>query len=482
MFPDSVLRVQSEEAKTKISKNRSGRTAWNAGVAASAEQKEKQSRSMIEKYKSDYLHPMLNVTLSDQTKQKISEANTGKSLTNEQKEKRNKSLELYREGLNYVPPMLGKKHSAEAKEKISISVKEASKEITKKFIDEIFEKATKQKLRIDSVDDNYWISMTCLSCNSSFVRTRQIFRNSYAKSSEICSICFPKDKGTSNKERDLFNEIKLIAPDAIANDRTILKGKELDIFIPSKNIGVEFTGIYWHSELVSSSPHHLLWKHQYASKVGVQVITIFEDEWDTKRDLVLSRLSSILGRSTIKVNARECVLKEVPVAERKKFLNQNHLQGQDTSSVALGLFHNNELLSLGTFKKTSISKGGDGSSWELSRFCSKLNTSVRGGFSKIIKHFQQSYNSKKLPLISYADRRWSDGALYKAAGFSFVGVSKPSYWYFKIGTCARLHRSAYMKHRLVKTEEDKLLTEWTLAQRAGLNRIWDCGTTKWILD
>ena len=135
---------------------------------------------------------------------------------------------------------------------------------------------------------------------------------------------------------------------------------------------------------------------------------------------------------------------------------------------------------LTTFKKTNMVKGGNGSNWELSRLCSKLGTRVRGGASKLIKWFQLKHNTEKLDLISYADSRWSTGDLYSAVGFEYAGKSQPSYWYMT-DYKSRIHRSSLMKHKLVKREEDKQLTEWQLAQQIGYDRIWDCGTTKWIL-
>ena len=44
--------------------------------------------------------------------------------------------------------------------------------------------------------------------------------------------------------------IKNLGIDCIPNCRNVLpSGKELDIFIPSKKIAVEFDGLYWHNEI-----------------------------------------------------------------------------------------------------------------------------------------------------------------------------------------------------------------------------------------
>ena len=181
-----------------------------------------------------------------------------------------------------------------------------------------------------------------------------------------------------------------------------------------------------------------------------------------------------------RIYARKCNIKNVAPKIKNEFLELNHIQGKDTSTISIGLYNNEELVAIACFKKTNIVKGGDGKMWELSRFCSKLNTRVIGAAGKLINEFNNSVNQNKLPLISYADKRWSTGALYETLGFKFIGSTPANYWYmsdYKV----RKHRSSLMKHRLVECEEDKQLTEWQLAQKKGYDRIWDCGNTKWIL-
>ena len=52
--------------------------------------------------------------------------------------------------------------------------------------------------------------------------------------------------------------------------------------------------------------------------------------------------------------------------EARKFLEDNHLQGYANSKIRLGLYYNEELVSLMTFSKPRYTKNYD---WELVRFC-----------------------------------------------------------------------------------------------------------------
>lgn len=84
------------------------------------------------------------------------------------------------------------------------------------------------------------------------------------------------------------------------------------------------------------------------------------------------------------------------------FLNENHLHGYIDSKMKIGLFYNNELVSLMVFNKYS-----DG--YEILRFCNKINNIVVGGASKIFKHFLKKYNP--LEIKTYVDRSISQGEL-----------------------------------------------------------------------
>ena len=222
-------------------------------------------------------------------------------------------------------------------------------------------------------------------------------------------------------------------------------------------------------------------KLKQCKEVEIKLITIFEDEWLYKKDIVTSRLKSYLNISADEViYARNCKIKEIDTKTKDLFLEENHLQGKDNSSVKLGAFHNGSLISVMTFSKPSIAKGGtfEEGKYELNRFCSKINTQVTGIASKLLKYFKDKFESVKI--YSYSDRRWSIGNLYEILGFDFSHHSDPSYWY--IVNNQRIHRFNFRKNVL----KDKLdnfdpnLTEWENMKLNGFDRIWDCGNTKWL--
>lgn len=476
-FPGSVLRIQTAESIAKMAITKTGSIPWNADkkIGPNIKLSETLKDKPRPNRRGEVRTPEQRKNISLATK-----AAMANKITNEVKKKLSDAIKSRKLNGTYVPPMLGKKISAETKEKIKQSLKKSNAHKSSLIIDKFINLALQEDIKVISVEDNYWFNMHCNKCSADFTFSRQIFRNSAKAGKMICPTCFPREIARSKAEIELYEFIRSSYDgEVIANDRIQLAGKELDILIPKLKLAIEFTGLYWHAEKQNDEKHHLLWKMQFAQKRGIRVITVFEDEWILKQDIVKSRILGLLRKHDTKLDARKLIVKKVSFSNASIFLEQNHIQGKDISQIRLGLYDGDELVQLATFKKTNMSKGGAGEEWELSRLCSKLRTRVRGGGGKLISFFQKHFNNDRLQLISYADRRWSTGELYETLGFEFHSASTPSYWYttnYKM----RLHRSNLMKHKLIKCEQDKNLTEWELAQREGYDRIWDCGTTKWI--
>lgn len=478
-FPGSRLRIQTTASKEKMSASKHGAIPWNKGISTGPNQKISDAKRGQPNIK------LQGRTLSAQTRQKIavSVREAMPQAMNTAVRQKIKDATLRRKQDNtFIAPMLGKRHSDETKQKIREAVIQTWRHKSDQIISAFVQTAEEQGLCVKQVEDNYWFHLRCLTCATDFTFSRQVFRDSTRAGSSLCPACHPRTTGRSKAEKEFFDCVKSLAPDAVANDRGILGGKEIDVLIPRLGVGFEFTGLYWHAEGQNPEKNHLLWKQQFALKRGVQLYTVFEDEWTNKREIVLSRISSILGVSLRKIYARSCKVEIINSREGRQFLDVCHLQGKDTASLGLGLRKDGELVALATFKKTNMVKGGNGDRWELSRFCTSLNTTVVGAASRLIQHFMKDHNPNRLDLISYADARWSTGALYQGIGFKFDSRTAPSYWYLSNSYSKRVHRSTYMKHKLVRTPGDEKLTEWELARRAGLDRIWDCGTTKWVLE
>jgi len=152
----------------------------------------------------------------------------------------------------------------------------------------------------------------------------------------------------------------------------------------------------------------------------------------------------------------------------------------DRSSIKLGAFFNGWLVSVMTFSKLNVAKGGrhQENSYELNRFCSDYTLHAVGTASRLFKHFITNYPVNNI--ITYGDKRWSKGELYQHLGFTYAYDSKPNYWYVKVDK--RIHRYNFRKSELSKKLKncDPNLTEWQNMQNNNYTRIWDCGNVKWV--
>ena len=288
-----------------------------------------------------------------------------------------------------------------------------------------------------------------------------------------CSKC---TSSISNIEIEINNFIVSNGLETIQSSRSIISPQELDIYIPSHKLAIEFNGLYWHSEQFLGKDYHIE-KTNLCNEKNITLIHIFEDEWLYKQDIVKSRLQNILGLTKNRIYGRKCTIVELSYSACKLFLDDNHLQGNTNASVRLGLKYNNEIVSVMCFNKPRLSIGGKYDGYELSRFSSKLNTTVIGGADKLLKYFVSKYNPKQI--ISYADRRWSNGDLYQKLGFIEKNINQPNFWYI-IGK-TRKHRMTFNKINLSKLGYDTTSkTEHEIMLSRGIYRIYDCGTIAYI--
>ena len=319
---------------------------------------------------------------------------------------------------------------------------------------------------VDYVNNKTKVTLKCNKCGKIFEVVPQNHTN-------LISGCPNCSNLVSFWEKDVNNFINSLGIKTETSNRDILNGKEIDILINDKNIGIECDGLIYHSELFNDDKNYHINKTNLCNDKGIRLIHIFEDEWKLKNNIVKSMLKNILDKNDTKIYARKCELKKVNQKEKKEFLENNHIQGDVNSKINLGLFYNDELVSLMTFGGLRINLGSkqEEGSYELLRFCNKLNTNVIGGASKLFKYFIKTYAFKKIK--SYCDLRWFKGKLYEILGFNLVRTSKPNYFYTK--GCLRENRFKYRKDKLVADGFDKNKTERDIMIENKYYRIYDCG-------
>lgn len=301
----------------------------------------------------------------------------------------------------------------------------ASKRILKEETFNVYVKKIKRRYKTDIKYSDYYdreqpLSCICKKCGTKLDSTFTNFRNYSVR-------CYKCNPNGSIAEKEFVDEImktfNIHFNDVKRNSRAIIAPHEIDLFIPEKNLGIEYHGLFWHSYPNKPKNYHQD-KALAALKSGNQILQFFSDEVEHKKDIVLSIIANKIGKSN-KFDARKMTIKTLSAKEAGQFYESNHLSGRGrlNNKHNYALMQGDEImscLSLGKYLTTD--------SFEIMRFANKLNSNVRGAFSKLLSHFIKS-NGYSGDIFSYCDLRIGNGSVYLANGFSYVKTTKPDYWY-----------------------------------------------------
>jgi hypothetical protein len=425
----------------------------------------RQKKTFNQKYSVDFYPEYKEFMEKQKSTKKIKYGD--ENYNNVEKSKKTKKLKYGNQNYNNIE-----------KQKQTIQIKYGSDNISKSLW---YKKQTLKTFKTKYLDldiksiEGETVKIKCPKCNNDYNITKQLIYERHKRNYIVCIGCNPIGQSSQSGHELKINEyLTSLNVETVQSYRKLPKKLEIDIFIPSKNLGIEINGVYWHNELFKNNDYHLI-KHKLCEDNGITLIQFFEDELLFKDEIVKSIIKNRLGLISNKIYSRKCDIKEVTSKESKLFLEENHIQGNVNSKIKLGLFLNNELVSLMTFSNGRIIMGGNKNQWELTRFCNKKDTSVVGAASKLFKHFLKQY--KPSNVISYSDVRLFDGGMYEKLGFEKKTHSKPNYWY--VINNLRYYRFNFRKSILIKNGYDKNKTEKEIMFERGIYRIYDCGNIRW---
>jgi hypothetical protein len=297
----------------------------------------------------------------------------------------------------------------------------------------------------------------------------QVHYGSKARDDNQCPKC--KLIGVSRAEQEIYDFVKQYFPAAILNDRKTLYPFELDIHIPEKALAIEYHGLYWHSEQQKNKRDHLE-KFLLCKEKGIQLLQFFEDEWRDKQNICKSIIKAKLGVLEDRIHARKLTVVESSSENKKLFgecFSLNHLQGNCRHIKAFALIDElgviQQCISL---RRPFIS--GPKRVIEIARSVSKVNTSVVGGFQRLLKRCVgwAAVNNYEV-LLTYSDCRYSHGEAYRKAGFEFIGPTVVDYFYTD-----NVNRFNRFKFRAKDGQ-----TEKEIAKENNVYKIYGAGNYRW---
>lgn len=285
-----------------------------------------------------------------------------------------------------------------------------------------------------------------------------VFKDDFHSGKPVCRKCNPTMVGTSHQEQRLFDYIKSIYTDEIVfHDRSILGGKELDVYFPKIKVAIEYNGTYWHGyrkdtkQTLSDFKKRVEEKRLLCEKLGIRLINIDEVDYIDRPEVFnLFIMDTICNRQ--RVYARNCTVENISTQEAKDFCLKYHVNGFRGGNVKIGLRYNGDLIVLAIFGKHSKYEN------ECIRLCYKTGFDVIGGWERIVKHFGK-------PFLHYVNLKYFRGDNKTGCGYRFYMRGQV------------LSRQQLQKRNLYKYIDnvDTGVSDFVNCIKSGGIAIFDCG-------
>lgn len=304
------------------------------------------------------------------------------------------------------------------------------------------------------------------------------------------------DYHKSSIEQQIHDFIKSIDPniEIKRNDRTVIKPMEIDLYLPDFKLGIECNPTYTHNSSKSTHWSNCIVPNDYhakksmaAERAGIFLLHVFGYEWTFRRDIVKSIIRNLLGANLHKYMARNLIVKSVSDSEAIEFFNTNHIQGYASSSIRIGLYNNDSLISMMSFSRPRHTLGKtnnqESDTYELTRFCTRLNTTCVGGASRLFKYFVNNYHPSTI--VSFSSIAGTRGSIYSRLGFSPDGYVSPGYVWVDLDSDTYHSRVACQKRFLPKLLGEPDLdienqTEDEIMESHGFVKVYNSGLIRWV--
>lgn len=285
-------------------------------------------------------------------------------------------------------------------------------------------------------------------------------------------------KFSSSGEREVWEYVRtLYSGTMLHNTRDVIPGYELDIYLPDKNLALEFNGTYWHSSINKDRNYHQNKTLACMSK-GIHLIHIFEYEWINQEisQKIKNYIKSIITDEYIKVYARDTDVTEIDSKIAYDFVSKYHMQGALSSPINIGIYYKSELLGVMTLGNSRFDNNFE---YEIHRLIFKDSIHIIGGASKMFQYFIRKYNPKSV--LSYCDASKFTGEVYKNMGFKLSNpvLTEPNYVWVGSHSNEVWSRAQSRKSRLIELGlGDASQTEDDIMISNGYYKVFNSGNFK----
>jgi hypothetical protein len=376
-------------------------------------------------------------------------------------------------------PVIQKRKEATRKVTLELArIKRLGREVWEKIKDGSFWKEEYQEKKKPLIQIAKELNLDANTCCELFhqfsdLPLRTPLYGGFISSQEIAIMQFLKSTGYQGpiEQQQSMSQI------AYAKGQTLTKGGRLtcDLYLPDSSLIIEFNGLYWHSDQMHPDPNYHLYKTETAQSLGIRLIHIWSDDWETKQDLVKSKLKHILGLNgdLPRVHSRQCTVREIKdITAVWRFYQHNHIKGPGPTGTTLALCTpEDQVVALATF----VNKGAG--LWDWDRFAVDITKRVPGAAAKLLAHFKRTFAWTKI--YTYADRAWSSGNVYSQLGFTLAATTPVAF--HGIENNRRRSRWNYTLPKLKNRFPDlwqEGMTQKMLLELADIPLVYDCGNLR----
>ena len=298
--------------------------------------------------------------------------------------------------------------------------------------------------------------------------------------------CLNSSSAGSQVENEIKSFIESCGVTTIKSHR-LLDGREIDIYIPELNLGIEYNGSAYHASLngIYGDKPKLYHRDKFlqAKEQGIHLISIFDVDWENNQEKIKMYLRSLFTKQK-RLFARKCEIKPISKELADTFTDMYHIQGRTRqNSINYGLYYNDELYAVMSFGTLRLKKTQDGE-YELHRYCVKDGYTILGGAEKLLKYFERKYTPKYIR--SYSDNDYFLGGIYERLGFENSGQCTPRYYWFlnnqeiKRERCMLKHLKVQYPELLAKAYETNAPNKENFVMvQLGARKVYRSGNTKW---
>jgi hypothetical protein len=242
-----------------------------------------------------------------------------------------------------------------------------------------------------------------------------------------------------------------------------------DIIVESKKLVIEFNGVYWHSIANRERDYHIK-KRELAESLGYEMLSIWQDDYESKKDKIEALLRRKLLGAPHRIFARKTSLLKLTPKQALAFHSEHHLQETKpaTAGMHYALAYDNKIIAAASFDKTGV----------LHRYTIKIDTALIGGMAKLIAAYRADVGN--VPITTYCDKDYFSGGLYAATGFKKVSETLQLTYLHRN---RRVRRENFMKHKLpgLFGEVDMTKTEMQICLENKVYACFNSGVEKLVL-